>query len=456
MKTNNSLFKHLDFIIIDILCLSISFVLSFWGYHYIRTGGFVSLDAYDGAYRLIIILVLFSHLFIALAGSEYSGILRRDSFAEARNLIWHNAKVLIILLSVLFFLKTSATYSRIVLLSTFALNTLFCFFLRVLRKKHLLHSAPEKISSGRRILIITGEEQADNLNEILAPRAYSGYEVAGTVTPSEYEFYIKEHVVDEAFISIPESNIRNNVIEKLIDMGIIIHLDMGEFLENMPNSAVEIINDRTVITAGINPMTIRQRFIKRTMDIFISLIGLIFTAVIFLIFSPIIFIQSPGHIIFKQKRVGRNGRIFDFYKFRSMYPDAEKRKAELMEQNKMQGLMFKMDNDPRIIPIGHFLRKSSIDELPQFWNVLKGDMSLVGTRPPTLDEFEKYSLYHASRLSIKPGITGLWQISGRSDITDFEQVVMLDREYIRNFSLLKDFYILMKTILVVFKRKGSE
>ena len=138
-----------------------------------------------------------------------------------------------------------------------------------------------------------------------------------------------------------------------------------------------------------------------------------------------------------------------------MYPDAEKRKAELMEQNKMQGLMFKMDNDPRIIPIGHFLRKSSIDELPQFWNVLKGDMSLVGTRPPTLDEFEKYSLYHASRLSIKPGITGLWQISGRSDITDFEQVVMLDREYIRNFSLLKDFYILMKTILVVFKRKGS-
>jgi len=202
-------------------------------------------------------------------------------------------------------------------------------------------------------------------------------------------------------------------------------------------------------------MTIRQRFIKRTMDIVISLIGLIFTAVIFLIFSPIIFIQSPGHIIFKQKRVGRNGRIFDFYKFRSMYPDAEKRKAELMEQNKMQGLMFKMDNDPRIIPIGHFLRKSSIDELPQFWNVLKGDMSLVGTRPPTLDEFEKYSLYHASRLSIKPGITGLWQISGRSDITDFEQVVMLDREYIRNFSLLKDFYILMKTILVVFKRKGS-
>ncbi|MBO4688172.1 MAG: sugar transferase [Clostridiales bacterium] len=455
MRTNNSLLKHLDFIIIDILCLSLAFVLSFCGYHYIRTGGFVSLDSYNGAYRLIIILVLFSHLFIALAGAEYSGILRRDSFAEARNLIWHNSKVLVILLMVLFFLKTSATYSRLILLSTFVLNTLFCFVLRVLRKKHLLHSATEKISSGRRILIITNHEQSDSLNEILAPRAYSGYQLAGTVKPDEYEEYIKEHVVDEAFISIPESDVRNDVIEKLIDMGIIIHLDMGEYLENMPNSTVENINDRTVITAGINPMNIRQRFIKRTMDIIISVIGLVFTAVVFLIVAPIIFIQSPGHVIFKQKRVGRNGRIFDFYKFRSMYPDAEKRKAELMEQNKMQGLMFKMDNDPRIIPIGHFLRKSSIDELPQFWNVLKGDMSLVGTRPPTLDEFEKYSLYHASRLSIKPGITGLWQISGRSDITDFEQVVKLDREYIRHFSLREDMRILLRTIAVIFTRKGS-
>ena len=126
-----------------------------------------------------------------------------------------------------------------------------------------------------------------------------------------------------------------------------------------------------------------------------------------------------------------------------------------MDQNKMEGLMFKMDNDPRIFPFGRFLRKTSLDEFPQFWNVLKGDMSLVGTRPPTLDEYEKYSLYHASRLSIKPGITGLWQISGRSDITDFEEVVNLDREYIRNFSTFEDLRIMFKTIAVVFTGKGS-
>ena len=117
--------------------------------------------------------------------------------------------------------------------------------------------------------------------------------------------------------------------------------------------------------------------------------------------------------------------------------------------------MFKMDNDPRIFPFGRFLRKTSLDEFPQFWNVLKGDMSLVGTRPPTLDEYEKYSLYHASRLSIKPGITGLWQISGRSDITNFEDVVKLDREYIRNFSTFEDLRIMLKTVAVVFTGRGS-
>ena len=149
--------------------------------------------------------------------------------------------------------------------------------------------------------------------------------------------------------------------------------------------------------------------------------------------------------------------------------DAEERKKALMEQNKISdGMMFKMDDDPRIIGsekkdkngkprgIGNFIRKTSLDEFPQFWNVLKGDMSLVGTRPPTLDEWEKYDLHHRVRMSIKPGITGLWQISGRSDITDFEEVVRLDREYIQNWSIWLDFKILFKTVGVVLRHEGAE
>ena len=135
--------------------------------------------------------------------------------------------------------------------------------------------------------------------------------------------------------------------------------------------------------------------------------------------------------------------------------DAEERKKELMEQNKMTGLMFKMDDDPRITPIGKFIRKTSLDEFPQFINIFKGDMSLVGTRPPTVDEFKQYDAHHKSRLAIKPGLTGLWQVSGRSDITDFEEVVRLDNEYIRNFSISYDLKIILKTVAVVFKREGS-
>ena len=137
--------------------------------------------------------------------------------------------------------------------------------------------------------------------------------------------------------------------------------------------------------------------------------------------------------------------------------DAEERKAELMSQNEMQGPMFKMENDPRIIKgIGDFIRKTSIDELPQFWNVLNGTMSLVGTRPPTVNEYEQYEMEHLKRVSIKPGITGMWQTSGRNEITDFEEVVRLDTEYITNWSLGLDIKLLFKTVMVVFKREGSK
>ena len=139
-----------------------------------------------------------------------------------------------------------------------------------------------------------------------------------------------------------------------------------------------------------------------------------------------------------------------------MYLDAEERKKELADQNEISGLMFKIKNDPRITPVGRFLRKTSLDELPQFYNVLRGDMSLVGTRPPTEDEFEKYSPYYRRRLCMTPGLTGLWQVSGRSDITDFDEVVKLDLEYIDNWSLTLDIKILIKTLWVVFAGKGSD
>ena len=196
-----------------------------------------------------------------------------------------------------------------------------------------------------------------------------------------------------------------------------------------------------------------------------SLVGLALTAVLTIVVAPLIMIASPGSPFFAQTRVGKNGRQFRMYKFRSMYPDAEERKRELEQRNKMAGAMFKVDADPRIIGsgldgtrhgIGWFIRRYSIDEFPQFLNVLKGDMSLVGTRPPTVEEWNAYERHHRARLSMKPGITGLWQVSGRSDITDFEEVVRLDMRYIETWSLTEDFKIIAKTIGVVFKGSGAE
>ena len=184
---------------------------------------------------------------------------------------------------------------------------------------------------------------------------------------------------------------------------------------------------------------------------------MLLTGIIFIFVAPIIYIKSPGPIFFKQVRIGENGKKFNIYKFRSMYMDAEERKKELMAQNNIKdGMMFKMDNDPRIIKgIGNFIRDYSLDEFPQFWNVLKGDMSLVGTRPPTVDEWEKYEMHHRSRLAFKPGLTGMWQVSGRNNVSDFEDVVKLDLEYIDNWNIGLDFKILFKTIGIVFGHKGA-
>lgn len=218
----------------------------------------------------------------------------------------------------------------------------------------------------------------------------------------------------------------------------------------------------------MNFATDRQAFAKRTLDIVGGLVGCILTGIIYIFIGPAIYISSPGPIFFSQVRIGQNGKPFKMYKFRSMYMDAEERKAELMDENKLgDGKMFKMDFDPRVIGnkvlpdgthktgIGDFIRRTSLDEFPQFFNVLKGDMSLVGTRPPTVDEWEKYDLHHRARLATKPGITGMWQVSGRSNITDFEDVVKLDRQYIAEWNFALDIKILFKTVLVVFKRDGA-
>lgn len=275
--------------------------------------------------------------------------------------------------------------------------------------------------------------------------------------------WIRTAALDEVYINLPAGNESyiTILIEELEDMGITVHVNIPILEKILQNSKFDNINCSMV--AG-HPVAIfapavhndREIILKKTTDFIGGLLGTVLSLPIILITAIPLLIESPGPLIFKQARVGKNGRIFNIYKLRSMYADAEKRKQALMAQNKMDGHMFKMDNDPRITKVGKFIRKYSIDELPQFWNVLKGDMSLIGTRPPTVEEFEQYESHHKRRLSMKPGITGLWQVSGRSNIQDFEEVVKLDCEYIDTWSPALDIKILFKTVNVVLTHKGAE
>ncbi|OKH12461.1 anti-anti-sigma factor [Fischerella thermalis CCMEE 5273] len=198
-----------------------------------------------------------------------------------------------------------------------------------------------------------------------------------------------------------------------------------------------------------------RSWMKRLIDIVGALVGLVIVAILFIPIAVAIAIDDPGPIFFSQVRCGWMGKRFRIWKFRSMYVDAEARKAELAKHNQVQGAFFKIDNDPRITKIGRFLRRTSLDELPQFWNVLKGEMSLVGTRPPTPDEVERYEVPEWQRLDVKPGMTGEWQVNGRSTVRKFEDVIRLDLQYQKNWSLLYDLKLILKTVAILFHKNSG-
>lgn len=194
--------------------------------------------------------------------------------------------------------------------------------------------------------------------------------------------------------------------------------------------------------------------VKRTLDIVGALAGLVVCAGAYLIFERRIRRETGASVLFRQERVGKRGRPFTMYKLRTMTADAELRLRELMDRNEMKGHIFKIRNDPRVTPIGKSLRRYHIDELPQFWNVLRGEMSLVGSRPPTPSEVAAYKPHHHRRLDMKPGLTGAWQVMGNGTVPDFEKVVELDRWYIDNWSLMLDLKILVKTVSVLARGTG--
>ena len=358
---------------------------------------------------------------------------------------------------------------------TVVFSLIFTYITRLIVKKSLMLRSRDIIKVSNIIAITTKRRVKDVVKQVkdvgtwsssltgiivvdedMTDRTISGYKVvANRATMMNY---ITRHVVDEIYVDMNAKN-RESLKADMYnfeDMGIKVHLKLDVIDEFRDfNVAVGMMNEVPVVTIFNREFDPLDMMIKRIVDIIGGLVGTAMMLVALVIVGPLIKLESPGPVFFKQQRVGKNGRMFNIYKFRSMYVDAEQRKSDLMSQNEMNGLMFKMKNDPRITRVGRFIRKTSIDELPQFINVLKGDMSLVGTRPPTVGEFNEYEGHHKRRLSVKPGITGMWQAYGRNTVKDFDEVVKMDLKYIDNWSFGLDLKILMKTVVTVVTDGGE-
>lgn len=479
--------KHWDFILLDMICMEVSFFGAYLVRH-LNDG-----ITYPQMYlRLGVLLIVFDLIAILLNGS-YNGIIQRMKWPELVAVVKHVTIVEVMLLLYEYVMKESEDLSRTVFLLSWTAAIVLCWFCRLVWKK-ILRKHLLKRDNQSNMLVISTADHIDICVEKIRGKIYRGFEISGVAIiddeskidtelrkkisemslGKEIDFidsneslveYVRQDIVDEVYIdTFKDKDELEKLVQMFLDMGVTVHIGMGFLPDDLPNRFMEVIGECNCITTTIKTASAVEITLKRIMDIAGGLVGIVLTGIAYIFVAPIIKKESPGPVFFKQERVGKNGRIFYIYKFRSMYMDAEERKKELMKHNEMQGLMFKMENDPRIIGsekgpgkgIGNFIRKTSIDELPQFWNILKGDMSLVGTRPPTKNEYEQYDLHHKIRLSAKPGLTGMWQTSGRSEITDFEEVVRLDKYYIENWSLWLDIKLIFKTIIVVLDRKGSK
>ncbi|MBQ2974722.1 MAG: sugar transferase [Clostridia bacterium] len=458
--------KHIDLILVDSILWQIAFCLA-----YVIRFGF-SFPYKESYYLQISVLLLVINICIAFFAQSYDDIMRRSVAQECYSVVKHNALTIGGLLLYLYLTKQNEEMSRLFFTYLVIISFIFMWISRGVYKKVMLKSINKHPEKHHSVIILAKSKHVkkilDNLKKsgwraagiCLVDRDAQGEELEGIPVVANLDNlleYIKGNVVDGLLIGVKRNTeVPSNLADVCLEMGVSTHI-----LLNQPElggeTVVNNVGDMSVLTRSVRITSARQLLVKRLFDIVAGFFGIIVTAICFVFIAPIIYIKDPGPIFFSQTRVGKNGRKFKIYKFRSMYKDAEERKKELMAQNKIaDGMMFKMDDDPRIIKgIGHFIRDFSIDELPQFWNVFKGEMSFIGTRPPTVEEYEKYDYHHKVRLSIKPGITGMWQTSGRSNITDFEQVVSLDAYYIVNWSFALDLKILFKTIKVVLKKDGA-
>ncbi len=485
--------QHVDFMALDNLCL---FLCLLAGFFFVEKEGILASRFF---WRMVLEAVLVN-LVVMIVLDTYHSVLHHSPWDEMVRLLSQTSYVILILL--IFRLLSQAPEVDLAKIALYAipLYILTCYIMRQMYKSYL--KKKHHILNRHSLLIALETSQIPTVIPRILRSNYGSYRFSGIAImdedPSEEEArkelrslrnqypevetipivatadtleqYLTNNWVDEVYLDVPpKANLPVDLINNLMQMGITIHTALTNLDDiESRHKNVEWICGHLTITTSLGYITGRDLLLKRLMDIAGGLVGSLITLLLIPPIGLAIWLSDPGPIFFSQTRIGENGKKFQIYKFRSMYMDAEKRKKQIAQDSGQEDqLMFKLEHDPRIIGqkqlpngkwkkgIGGWIRDLSLDEFPQFFNVLKGDMSLVGTRPPTEDEWEKYKYHHRARLATKPGITGMWQVSGRSKITDFEEVVKLDTQYINNWSLGLDIRILLKTVKTVLKHEGA-
>jgi exopolysaccharide biosynthesis polyprenyl glycosylphosphotransferase len=454
----------------DVLIVILAFVLAYA----LRTKlGWLSKEGIGpiGAFIWLPICSLGIHLYTYYAFGFYES-LRHKSIG------WLGIKSLqafvaefFVLGSMVFFLQQLVT-SRWLFLLYLILNYALLFLSRVFAQFLVLATRGREYNLRRVLLVGDGDTAERYYRDLLQNKEWSvkvtgwlGSRNETSIIPAELcmgeisdlKQILRKEALDEVHFALEKWDAAQlqEWLSVCESVGVMARLSLQFLGKSQYKAALSPLGETQVLSFYTHWMTPLEALTKRALDIFGALVGLTLTAAAYPWVAYRIRKESPGPVIFKQMRVGESGRRFKCYKFRTMTLDAEAQKKDLMDLNQMQGPIFKIDHDPRIFEFGKFLRRSSIDELPQFLNVLRGEMSLVGPRPPTPDEVAKYRTHYRRRFSVRPGITGLWQVSGRNRISNFEDILSLDLKYIEQWSLLMDLKILALTVWVVVAKRGA-
>jgi exopolysaccharide biosynthesis polyprenyl glycosylphosphotransferase len=459
----------------DVLLINLAFAIAYWLRYELQW--FASVDEANFVSYRAFIPISITLTILLLGIYKLNGVYNQPRgaswFDEVYRLMTGTATGIIVMVFVIVFLFRPLFYSRLIFLYAGVLTTIFLSASRLVKRMVRNHLRQKGQGVDRLLIVGAGEVGRTVMRHVVAQPSL-GYQVIGFVdddpdkgatdigrfqalgSTANLPRLVKELVIDEVIITLPwmyhrkivsiiaqceREQVKVRIVPDMFQMTLS-HLDV-EDLGGIPMIGVRDVS----ISSG-------QMFFKRTADVVLSLLGLIFLFPFFLFLALIIRLDSPGPVLFTQIRVGKGERLFACYKFRSMFQGADEEKAKLMDRNEAKGVFFKIRDDPRITKVGRFLRRLSLDELPQLFNVLMGHMSIVGPRPAPPSEVQRYQPWHKRRMEVAPGITGLWQVSGRSELS-FDEMVLLDLYYIENWSPLLDLQILLRTAPKVILGHGA-